>query len=115
MSGNRNFEKGANRFGIGLDLTYGSGSGNVKTDGRYADASETQKTPATLDSQLYREFEYNTASRIKAELVFRFSRMLKDNTTGYIQLNHAYTKAFDIEQLANDNYSQTKIAIGYSF
>lgn len=115
LSGKRNIENGINRFGLGIDLSYGSGSGDAKIDGRYSDASETQKMPATLDSLLYREFEYSTASRIKAELVFRFSRMLKDKTTGYIQLNYAYTKAFNIEQLDGDNYNQARIAIGYSF
>lgn len=113
LSGRRNFIGRRNMYSVWLNAGYGFGDGTRKADGMYA-ASSTPATPDNSDYYLNREFEYLTASRVKAGLGFRYSRFFKKGVTGYVELESGLTHAFDVQYLGN-NACLCMIKVGCSF
>lgn len=110
----RNVIKGKNRYGISLGALYGAGNGTVRDDGSYAAPSDGQGAPNTVDRYLYQEYEYYTAPRVKSEVGLKYSRMLDNGVGAYLQLDYAYTKAFDVSYIGND-FNHIKLTIGCIF
>lgn len=112
----RSFIRDNNRYSFCLGALYGSGSGDVKKDGLYITPSDEQSEPKTIDRYLYREFEYFTADRIRGEIAFDYSRILKQpDIRVYARIQYNYTKAFDVTYLEGDHHSAFKLSIGCRF
>ncbi|HEY0299667.1 MAG TPA: hypothetical protein VGB84_10660 [Arachidicoccus sp.] len=110
----RNFIRDKNMYSISLGFDYGSGSGTPKDDGTYTTPSSSQTAPATRDNYLYEEYEYFTKPRVKSGLGVKYSRIINAQFTGFLQLNFAYTKAFDVSYLGN-NFRSVNFTVGCTF
>lgn len=113
ISAGKNLTKGLNQYGLLLDFSYLSGAGTVKEDGRY-DHSQSQSKPVSLDSYLYREFDYWTVGRLQSAAGFRYSRLFANRMKGYVQFNYALTNAFEKTSIGQTFHNLT-LAVGVGF
>ncbi len=113
-SAQRSFLSGRNIFSIMLESGYGKGNGTARNDGRYAPPSTSQPSPGTRDNYLYREFEYLTKSRLSGGIQIGCRRLLHSGRSVYLKTNCDYTRAFEVEYLA-DQASVLTLSVGYTF
>lgn len=115
LSANASLEKNIirnnNMYSICVEASYGSGNGSEKTDGSYAQAS---KGYASLNKNLYKEYEYLTAARGIGGFSFRYTKALPEGFRFYGEINYDYTKAFDVSFNGN-SFSSLSVKIGYLF
>jgi hypothetical protein len=115
LAADRNFISRDNRFDISAGLLYGSGGGTAKTDGAYTTPSESQREPRNMNSLLYHEYEYLTASRINGTIGFEYSRYLKSGVRGYVRINYLLTNAFNLKFIENKTLNTAVLTTGCSF
>lgn len=115
VSGQRNIFSNSHIFSIRANAGFGAGNGTAKEDGSYTPGSDDGSNPASLDTYLYREFEFLTASRLQAGAGFGYSRPINKNLAIYAEINYRFTKAFDLEHLKGDTFGQFSAKIGCLF
>ncbi len=111
---NKNIFAAKNMYGIFVGTSYGFGQGTIKDDGVYATPSSDTYKPYSNDYYLYREYEYLTASHLKIDAGFRYTRALKDFSL-FGELAFSQTNAFDIKYLDGNQNRIIYIKIGYNF
>lgn len=111
---NRNLIRDKNMYSVSLGLDYGSGGGTPKDDGTFTTSSSSQEVPATKDNYLYQEYEYCTKPRIKGLLGLKYSHVINTQVTGFLQLEFAYTKAFDVTYTGS-NFRSINFTLGCTF
>jgi hypothetical protein len=84
-----------NEYGLLLGVLYGAGGGAAKTDGTYTAPSESQQAPKSSDFNLYREYEYLTATRFSGNIGFIYSPPLFNVGKTSIRLDYEWTKALN--------------------
>ncbi|MFT3822558.1 MAG: hypothetical protein QM731_01510 [Chitinophagaceae bacterium] len=114
LGGERNIIKGRGMYSLLLNAAYGAGSGTAKNDGVYVPPSSSQSQPASKDNYLYQEYEFFTKPRIQLQPAIRYSYNVDKRVAPYVQLNYAYTKAFDVS-FTGDTRSVISATIGCSF
>ncbi|MDR1336258.1 MAG: hypothetical protein LBK22_05465 [Tannerella sp.] len=114
-SAERNIFHGKNQYGLVLGLLYGAGNGTAKDDRTYVPPSSTQMPPKSQDNLLYREYEYLTAPRIRANAGISYSRLLNPAVRGYIRADGELTIARKIEYLDGRRHVSATLAIGCIF
>lgn len=114
--GERNIMKGLNMYTIRLGLDYQWGSGVMAQDGMFSEP-EGEFIEASINSDyLNREYEYMTASQIRGDIGFKYSRLFpKIRMKGYAALNYNLTKAFDVKRLAGDSFNKINLTVGCTF
>lgn len=116
LSGERNICQADNMYSICLAGNYASGGGNAKNDGTYATPTESQSAPQSMDTFLYREFEYLTAKRVKGDISFKYARPIGGKgLKGFAALHYGITKAFDIEYLKDSMHHEVVLSVGCTF
>ncbi len=113
VSASRNLIRGNNQYSCFLGIGYLSGGGNEKQDGKY-DSSQSQTSPASLDRYLYREYEYWTTDRVRGDVGFCYSRLLRDRMKGYARLDYALTEAFSTDYIGK-TFNELTLTIGVGF
>jgi len=111
----RRFTSKKQQFDVSLQVAYGTGGGNAKTDGLYATPSADTRQPASSDYNLYREYEYLTADRVAGNIGCGYSRIINSSLRAYVRLEYALTKAFQITYLDGSQFGSAKITIGCNF
>ncbi|MCI1646949.1 MAG: hypothetical protein LKI29_01255, partial [Bacteroides sp.] len=116
VSGEYNICKPKDRYTLYIGGSYASGNGDVKEDATYATPTESQSAPKSMDTFLYREFEYLTAKQMKGEIGFKYSRVIgKKGMKGYTSVRCGITKAFDVEYVEGDSFYEVKWTLGCTF
>lgn len=115
LSGERNFVCGKDMFSVLLGAGYVSGGGNAQKDGYYATPSESQTPPKTMDTYLYREYEYLTCNQLKAEAGVKYARSIGKTIQGYTSFRYALTKATDVKYLEGDQRHELRLTVGCTF
>ena len=115
LSANRNIFAEGQVFSIGLNTGFNAGSGTDKNDGMYTSNSDDGANPSSLDASLYREYEYLTASHIKAGAAFRYARPINQDVSAYVAINYQFIKALDIKHLPGDTFGSFTIKFGCEF
>jgi hypothetical protein len=111
----KNLIRKKNHYDVSAGLNYGFGGGTAKDDGVYAAPSESQRKPQSSDDYLYREYEYLTAPRIRANMGLGYSRLLNSGVRGYVHLDYELTSARKIEYLAGKTFHSAVLSIGCVF
>ena len=111
---NKNIFSGKNTYGIFMNTSYGFGQGTRNDDGVYANPSSEQYKPYSNDYYLYREYEYLTASKMRIEAGFRYTKAL-EKIAIFGELALSQTKAFDIKYLDGNQNRVVYIKIGSNF
>ncbi|MGX5690709.1 DUF6850 family outer membrane beta-barrel protein [Arcticibacter tournemirensis] len=114
IQGSRNIIHKGNIYGITLQAAFGSGGGTARNDGYYATPSESQTLPVSMETYLYNEYEYLTATRVSAGGAFRYSQAQKRGIIPYLQAGYQYIKAFNIEYTGNQHHS-IQMSVGCTF
>ncbi|MCI2082084.1 MAG: hypothetical protein LKK08_04200 [Bacteroidales bacterium] len=70
-----------------LNLGYGAGSGEMKSDGTYNNPSAVSLVVRSTDFNLEREYEYFTAGKFRAGAALKYSRFLSKGMTVYAELS----------------------------
>ena len=112
---NKRFTSTKQQFEVSLQLLYGTGGGDVNNDGLYVTPSADTRQPASSDYNLYREYEYLTANRVAGNIGCGYSRIFNPKLRGYVRLEYALTKAFQITYLDGSQFGSAKISIGCNF
>ena len=115
MNFGRNFIKSRDMYSVTIGAGYRFGNGDKYVDGTYATPTESQSSPKTTDIYLNEEYEYLTASQVKAAVGLKYTRALNPNVNLYTAANYAVGKAFDTEYLGNGMRHDFKLAIGCTF
>lgn len=113
----RNIKKDIHIYTISLHGQYAGGGGTMANNGTYVQPSQSQTEPAHIDSYLYREYEYLTSKNIRADIAFKYSRLIdkKAGITGYIGVSYSLTKAFDLSYLSGSTYGIFGLKAGCMF
>lgn len=114
LYGQRNFIAGNNIFTAGLAADGFAGSGIRNEDGTYtASASDSHRT---IDSYLYRDFEYDTAARVAGTLSFRYTRLFGDKFSAYIDVKDTYNHTLKKPEFLADGWRNIfTVTIGCAF
>lgn len=115
VSGGYNIIKNKGIMGFRLGAAYGTGGGNMFSDGTYAQPSANAKVPKTAEYALQREFEYLTADRINANAGLRYSRFFKKGITGYADLTYSYINALSVTYLKGNMHHSLNLSVGLTF
>lgn len=116
ISGKRNIVRGLNMYTVGLGIDYLWGNGTVKIQEQFANPEGEFQEPSVNSDYLNREYEYLTASRVKADVGFKYSRLFpKVGMKGYVSLDYSLTKAQNIKYLSGDSFNTLNLTIGCTF
>ncbi|ADV43134.1 DUF6850 family outer membrane beta-barrel protein [Bacteroides helcogenes] len=116
LSGERNICRKKDMYSLYIGGTYASGRGSVQKDGTYTTPTESQSTPKSMTTFLYREFEFLTNKRIKGEASFKYARSIGGKgLTGFTSLHYGMTKAFGIVYLEGDRHHEITWSLGCTF
>lgn len=116
LNAERNFVAGKNQYTFFLGGSFSSGSGTPLDAGIYAGSTETTTTLRSTDFNLYREFEYLTASCITAHAGFKYSKLLKQNKIrAFAGIDYKRSRASDIEFIKGDTFNAVSFSVGCSF
>jgi hypothetical protein len=95
---------------------FSGGSGTPLDAGTYAGSTDDTSTLRSTDFNLYREFEYLTATRITTQAGFKFSRLLKQSKIrAFANIDYERTKAADVEFMNGDTFNSVSLSVGCSF
>lgn len=112
--GKRNILSRKNLFTITAGADFMTGFGTPKEDGILA--SSSSEAPRSHDMYLYRDFEFQTASRIGAGLAFRYTRLFSAKIAAYVELSDTFTSLIQSpEYLDNGHRNILTITIGCTF
>ena len=112
----RNFVLGKNQYTFLLGGSFSSGSGTRLDAGTYAGSTESSTTLRSTDFNLYREFEYLTASCITTHAGFKYSKLLKQSKIRiFAGIGYERTKAAEIEFIKGDTFNSVSLSVGCSF
>ncbi len=114
-SAKRNIICGKNEYSLLLGALYGSGSGTAKKDGVYTPPSSTQGAPKSMDVDLYREYEYLTATRLQGKAELGYERLLTAQVRGHLKFSYEYTRAYNVEYVKDGNFGVANLIIGCTF
>ncbi|MBB2151418.1 DUF6850 family outer membrane beta-barrel protein [Pedobacter gandavensis] len=110
----RSYHQQKNTFDIGLGIGYGAGTGAMAKDGTLATPAEGNPAPTTMPQFLQEEYEFLTASRIKGNLMLKYTKALKDNLGAYLKLDYSHIYSGDVTFLGK-HFNTTNISIGCNF
>jgi hypothetical protein len=112
----RNFVLGKNQYTFLLGGRFSGGSGTPLDAGTYASSTDDTSTLRSTDFNLYREFEYLTATCITAQAGFKLSRLLKQSKIRALAgINYERTNAADVEFINGDTFNSVSLSVGCSF
>lgn len=112
----RNFVLGKNLYTFLFGGRFSDGSGTPLDAGTYAGSADDTSTLRSTDFNLYREFEYLTATCIIAQTGFKFSRLLKQSKiNAFAGINYERTNAADVEFINGDTFNSVSLSVGCSF
>ena len=112
--GKRSFISGKDIFTIGLEGCFLTGFGTAKSDGILANS--TSGAPFSIDTYLYRDFEYRTATRAGGNVTLRYTRLFTKDIAGYIQLSDKFISLLkEPEYLDSGHRNTLTITIGCTF
>jgi hypothetical protein len=111
---NRQYQLQKDSFDIGLGIGYGAGSGEMARDEIIITPAAGYPPPTTMPQFLNEEFEYFTASRIKGNLMFKYTKALREDLGVYIKLDYAHIYSGDVTFLGK-HFNSTNISIGCNF
>jgi hypothetical protein len=111
----RNFVKKNDMYSLSLGVDYHFGNGDKCSDKTYVAPSESQTSPKTSDSYLNEEYEYLTASQLRAAVGFKYTRVLNSSVNLYFAANYSFGKAFDTEYLGNGARHEFNFSVGCAF
>ena len=72
---------------VGADLLFGAGTGNAKTDGSFSTGTSKQKS---FDDWLYRQFEFDTASRAGGGVSFAWTWLGARRVVPYVKVSDTF-------------------------
>lgn len=110
----RNLYMGKNTYRLSAGIGYSSGSGYAFRD-TYVSSDPNQDDVLTMDHYAHQEFEYFTATTLRASLGFRYTRLInKDKNRIYGDVKYKGTKAFDTSYIG-DYFGSLHLSLGYQF
>lgn len=109
---NRQYQRQKDAFNVGLGIGYGTGSGKMAHDDVVATPAYAPLT--TMPQFLNEEYEFLTASRIKGNVTFKYTKALRDNLGAYLKLDYGHIYSGDVTFLGK-HFNSTNISIGCNF
>ena len=112
----RNIVSDKNQYTFLLGSSLSSGSGTALDAGTYAGSTDNSTNYRSTDFNLYREYEYLTATCITMQAGFKYARLLKQNKIrAFVEVNYERKKAHDIEYSNGNSFNTIRFNIGCSF
>jgi hypothetical protein len=114
LFGVKNFYSGMNLFTISAAASYHTGFGVAKADGSYSEGATSSMK--SFDDYLFKQFEYDTTSRVSGSLGFTYARALNDRFALSIGLKDTFSSMLSKPQyLAGRTRNAALISIGLTF
>lgn len=109
-----NFETGSCIWSFMARAMFATGSGIAKEDGSFAPGATT--SIKSFDSYLYRQFEFDTATRAGAGLELRYTKRFRSSAAAFISVSDSFTTLLaDPEYLGGKTRNIACIGIGCNF
>lgn len=116
LQAKRNLISGNNQYTILLGGRFSSGSGTALDAGSYTGSTDNSSDYRSTDFNLYREYEYLTATCLSAETGFKYAKLLRQNKIkAFAGINYVWTKAADIEYIAGNSFNSVSFSVGCAF
>lgn len=113
VSAERNIKRPGDCFSFGAGLFFSGGSGNPRTDGSYSSGTSKVKS---FDNWLYRQFEYNTASRAGGELSFTWTWLKFSNLAPYLKISDRFISLLHAPEYLSGGYrNMAQVTLGCNF
>jgi len=110
----RNIVRRRSIYSVMLGVSYGSGGGTEKYDGKYVAVPESQRPPKSSETNLKREYEYLTAVHAGGNIGLRYAFPLRYAKHGYVQADCTLTGVpggyFESQQ-----YATAMLTVGCNF
>lgn len=112
----RNISRGRNQYSFLLGIGFSSGNGTALDAGVYGGSADKESSLQSTDFNLYREYEYLTATSIATQAGFKYSMLLNDDKTRvFAGLRHGMEKASAVSYLKGDCFNTLLLSVGCSF
>ncbi len=113
LSAERNFKSASNCFTIGGSLSYLQGWGDPKQDGSYSQGNSKLKS---FDDWLYRQFEYDTASRAGGGISLAWTSLRPKRVAPYLKLSDRFVSLLAEPQHLQGRFrNEATLTLGCNF
>ncbi len=114
LSAERNFKRSSDCISIAAQTLFAAGAGNDKVDGSYS--SEGASKLRSFDDWLFRQFEYDTASRVGAELSFTWTSLRPKRLAPYVKVSDRFVSLLSEPQyLGGRTRNVASLSLGINF